>query len=123
MPEVESAPQEAAPSADPQPAVEVAAPELPEAVARPGKAGGGQIDILLDTTMSVSACLGEAELPVRELLQLGPGAVVKLQRQVGQPVDLYLRGIKFATGNLVVVGDQLGVRIKDILPPAPEKTA
>lgn len=103
--------------------VEVSSPDLPEAVNRPSKAGGGQIDILLDSTMSISACLGETDMPVKELLQLGPGSVVKLQRQVGQPIDLYLRGIKFATATLVVVGDQLGVRIKDILPPPADKPA
>lgn len=125
MPEVaDNAVQETEPQQEaPAPIVEVIAPELPEAVSQPGKVSGGQIDILLDSTMSVSACLGEAELPVRELLQLGPGSVVKLERQVGQPVDLYLRGIKFAAGTLVVVGDQLGVRIKEILPPQPDKPA
>lgn len=113
---VENAPQDAQ-------AIEVGSPELPEAVSRPGKAAGGQIDILLDSTMSVSACLGEAEIQVKELLQMGPGYVVRLDRQVGGTIDLYLRGIKFATATLVVVGDQLGVRIKEILPPVPDKPA
>jgi flagellar motor switch protein FliN/FliY len=59
-------------------------------------------------------------MAARDLLQLGPGAVVTLDRQVGEPVDLILNGVRFATGHLVVVGDQLGIRIKDILAsPAP----
>ena len=51
----------------------------------------------------------------RELLEMGPGSVLKLDRQVGEPIDLFLRGVRFATGHLVVVGDHLGVRIKEIL--------
>lgn len=89
--------------------------ELPEAQdARQGP-GGGQIDILLDSPMSVSVCLGSARPAVRELLEMGPGSVLKLDRQVGEPIDLFLRGVRFATGHLVVVGDHLGVRIKEIL--------
>ena len=68
--------------------------------------------------MSVSVCLGHAEVEVRQLLQSGPGSVLQLDKKAGEPVDLYLRGIRFATGNLVVVGEQLGVRIREILPSA-----
>lgn len=99
-------------------AVEVQQAELPEAEESPAAAPGGQIDLLLDATMSVSACLGEVEMEVGELLQLGPGAVVKLDRIAGEPVDLLLRGVRFATGTLVVVGERLGVRIQEILPPS-----
>jgi len=99
-------------------AVEVVEPQLPPAVDGPkAKAPTGQVDILLDSTMTISASLGEGDIQVRDLLSLAAGSVVKVNRQIGEPIDLYLRGIKFATGYLVVVGDQLGVRIKDILPP------
>lgn len=99
-------------------ATAVSETELPEspAVIVPGP--GGQIEILLDALMSLSVTLGDAELPVRDLLALGPGSVLKLDRRKGEPVDIYLRGVKFATGYLVVVGEQLGVRIKEILSPA-----
>jgi flagellar motor switch protein FliN/FliY len=89
--------------------------DLPEVEdARQGP-GSGQIDILLDSPMSVSVCLGDARPAVRELLEMGPGSVLRLDRQVGEPIDLYLRGIRFATGHLVVVDDHLGVRINEIL--------
>ncbi len=97
---------------------QVSEAELPEAADNGDRTGGGQIDILLDTTMSVSVCLGHAEVEVRQLLQSGPGSVLQLDKKAGEPVDLYLRGIRFATGNLVVVGEQLGVRIREILPSA-----
>jgi flagellar motor switch protein FliN/FliY len=89
--------------------------DLPEVQGARQAPGGGQIDILLDSPMSVSVCLGNARPAVRELLEMGPGSVLRLDRQVGEPIDLYLRGIRFATGHLVVVDDHLGVRIHEIL--------
>lgn len=101
--------------------VEVHEAQLPEAAEAGAKAGGGQIDILLDTTVPVMVRLGEADVPVRELLQMGPGSVIRLDRQVGEPVDLFLRGVQFANGTLVVVGDRLGVRITEVLSPSPQE--
>ena len=89
--------------------------QLSEAAPRTGGPPGGQIDILLNTSMSLEARLGQAEMTAGQLLQLGPGAVVKLDRLAGEPVDLLLDDTKFATGTLVVVGDRLGVRITEIL--------
>ncbi|MCE5326303.1 MAG: FliM/FliN family flagellar motor switch protein [Planctomycetaceae bacterium] len=98
-------------------AVAVQDAQLPEAAEAAVSAPAGQIEILLDALMTVTAMVGQAELPVRDLLQLGPGSVLKLDRRKGQPIDLYLRGVKFATGQLVVVGENLGVRINQILAP------
>jgi len=98
-------------------AVEVHQADLPEAPAQTVTAPGGQIDILLDTTMEVAVHLGQVAMPARQLVQLGPGSVLTLDKRAGEPVDLLLRGIKFATGKLVVVGEQLGVKIEQILPP------
>ena len=97
--------------------VDVAEAELGEVADSGATASGGQIEILLDTTVEVTAVLGTVRLAVRDLLQRGPGAVIQLQREAGEPVDLLLNGIRFATGHLVVVGDRLGVRIKEILKP------
>jgi flagellar motor switch protein FliN/FliY len=97
-------------------AVEVRPAHLPEEAEQTVAAGGGQVDILLNATMPVTASLGNVTVQVRQILQLGPGSVIKLERKVGEPIDLYLRGIRFATGQLVVVGDHMGVRIREILP-------
>ena len=93
--------------------------QLPEASDSGGAAGIGPVDLLLDATVAVTACLGDTEIEVRELLQLGKGSVVKLDRAVGEPVDLFLRGHMFARGRLVVVGEQLGVRVEEIVPAKP----
>ena len=108
----------AAPQAAEAPAVEVQDAQLTDAQPQASGGGGGQIDILLSTAVPVSATLGDVMVEVRQVLQLGQGSVIKLDRRLGEPIDLYLRGIKFATGHLVVVGDHLGVRIKEILPAA-----
>lgn len=99
--------------------VEVQEAEIPDVPADHVEAVGGQIGILLDTRMEIAVSLGATEILVRDLLSLGCGSVLKLDRKVGQPVDLYLRGVRFATGDLVVVGEQLGVRVKEILDAAP----
>ena len=108
--------------------VEVQDAQLPEGAAGPQGAGGGQIDILLDTTMPVEVRLGDVELEVRDLLQICPGSIITVEKQVGEPLDIYLKGIRFATGQLVVAGETLGVRVTEILPrpgatPATEPAA
>ncbi len=96
-------------------AAEVEQAELPEAQDTAATGPPGQVDILLDTPIPVSVRLGQVSLQVRQLLQMGPGSILKLDRQVGEPVDVFLREIKFATGQLVVADGRLGVRVKEIL--------
>ena len=85
-------------------------------VAEGGAAGSGtSLDILLDMNIPVTAAVGQTEIPVRRLLQLGPGSVLKLDKPIDEPADLYLKDTKFATGNVVVVDGQFAVRIEQIL--------
>jgi flagellar motor switch protein FliN/FliY len=69
----------------------------------------------LDIDISVTVAIGRTEIPVRQLLQLGPGSVLKLDKPIDEPVDMYIRDTKFATGNVVVVDDRFAVRINQIL--------
>lgn len=96
--------------------MEVEEVDLPDADESAQQVHDGQIDILLDTTMPVEIRLGDVEMEVRNLLKLGQGSIITLDKQVGEPMDLYLKGIRFATGQLVVAGENLGVRITEILP-------
>jgi flagellar motor switch protein FliN/FliY len=102
---------------EPADATEVQAAELEDVGPQAGTGQAGQIDLLLDTPMPVSVQLGQVRLSVGELLQLSEGSVLKLDRMAGEPVDLFLRDARLATGQLVVVGEQLGVRIGQILSP------
>jgi len=100
-----------------QPAIDVSEVELPEAIDTGARAPAGQIDVILDTSVTITATFGEVQMPARDILQVGPGAVIQLNRVAGEPMDLFMNGIRFATGQLVLVGEQLGVRIKEILTP------
>ncbi|UCG46215.1 MAG: FliM/FliN family flagellar motor switch protein [Phycisphaerales bacterium] len=79
------------------------------------KAAGASIDILLDMDIPVTVAIGRVEMPVRRLLQLGPGSVLKLDKTIDAPVDLYMKQTRFATGTVVVVDDRFAVRIKQII--------
>jgi flagellar motor switch protein FliN/FliY len=86
-------------------------PQAPQSVA----AGtGSSIDILLDMAVPVTVAVGKTELTVQELLQLGPGSVLKLDKPIDAPVDIYLKDTKFAAGQVVVVDERFAVRIKHI---------
>jgi flagellar motor switch protein FliN/FliY len=76
---------------------------------------GGSIGILLDMDVPITVAIGQTEVPVRRLLQLGPGSVLKLDKPIDAPADLYLRDTRFATGNIVIVDGRFAVRIKSIL--------
>lgn len=89
--------------------------DLPEAASAVSTGPKGSIDILLDMDVPVTAVIGETEIPVRTLLQLGPGSVLNLDKSVDAPADLYLRETKFATGTIVVVDDHFAIRINQIL--------
>ena len=79
------------------------------------KGAGGSIDILLDMNVPIIVTIGQTEIPVRQLLQLGSGSVLTLGKPIDEPVDLYLSDTKFATGSVVVVDDCFAVKITQIL--------
>ncbi|MBX9581952.1 MAG: FliM/FliN family flagellar motor switch protein [Gemmataceae bacterium] len=99
----------------------------PEVVARPpafaqldprgGGQAGGSLDALRDVPITVTARLGHVVLPIGEILTLGPGSVIELEESVNQPIELTVRGVPFATAEVVVVDDHFAVRIKTLLPP------
>jgi flagellar motor switch protein FliN len=88
--------------------------EFPEAPEGEATGSGGQLDILLDMDVPVTVALGTTQVPVRRLLQLGPGAVLKLEKPIEAPVELYLKDSKFAEAEVVVVDNRFAVRIKKI---------
>ncbi len=88
--------------------------ELSEAQATENIGAGTSIDILLDMNIPVTVAIGKMQIPVQRLLQIGPGSVLKLNKPVDAPVDLYLKDTKFATGSIVVIDNRFAVRIKEI---------
>lgn len=88
--------------------------EFSEAVGADPTGPEGSINILLDMNIPVSAIIGKTQTSVRQLLQFGPGSVVKLDKSIEAPVDLYIKDTKFATGNIVAVDGCFAVKIKQI---------
>ena len=89
--------------------------EMTEAVDSGADSGEGNLDLLLDITMSVNVNLGKTAVPIRRLLQLGPGSVLQMDKLVDEPAEMYVQGNKFATGNVVVVDGHFAIRITEVL--------
>ena len=77
------------------------------------------ISMLLDLTLPVSIELGRTSMTVQEILRLGRGSVIQLDRLAGEPIDIYVGDRRFAEGEVVVLGEHFGVRITRILASAP----
>jgi flagellar motor switch protein FliN/FliY len=65
----------------------------------------------------VTAELGRVTMPISAILGLGISSVVELSREVSEPIDLVVQGVRMARGEVVVVGDCFAVRIKEIIDP------
>jgi flagellar motor switch protein FliN/FliY len=76
------------------------------------------IGMLLDLTLPVSIELGRTSMTVQEILRLGRGSVIQLDRLAGEPIDIYVGDRRFAEGEVVVLGEHFGVRITRILATA-----
>ncbi len=75
-------------------------------------------DLLLDIPLEVTVEIGRTRLTLRELLQLGPGAVVELSKLAGDHIDVLVNGRPIARGHAVTVNDKFGVRLTDIISPS-----
>lgn len=71
-------------------------------------------DLLMDVNLPVRVELGRTTMSVEELLEVGPGAVVELDKVAGEPAELYIRDTFFARGEVVVVDNNFGIRITDL---------
>ncbi|MBX3440637.1 MAG: flagellar motor switch protein FliN [Planctomycetaceae bacterium] len=78
--------------------------------------GGGELPLarFLDVTLSASVELGRALIPIGDVLKLGEGAVLELDREVTEPVDIMVQGIRLARGEVVVVDNCYAVRITEV---------
>lgn len=77
------------------------------------------LEILLDIPVKLSVELGSCFMPMREVLQLGVGSVVQLDKVADAPVDLYVNQKLVARGEVVVVEDRFGIKVTEIIGLAP----
>ena len=74
-----------------------------------------QLEAVYDIPVQVSAVLGRATMQVSQLLKLGRGAVVELDRKVGEAIDIYVNNRLVARGEVVVIDERLGVTMTEII--------
>jgi len=122
MPDTDAPPTAVPPESSSGPAKILAKhPEFTELEPRIGGTSGTSLDSLRDVPITITARLGHTVLPIGEILKLGPGSVIELEEAVGQPIELMVRGVPFATGEVVVVDDHFAIRIKMLLQPRASK--
>lgn len=76
------------------------------------------LDVILDVSVTLSMEVGRTRIPIRNLLQLNQGSVVELDREAGEPLDVYVNGTLIAHGEVVVVNEKFGIRLTDVISPA-----
>lgn len=100
-------------------ASDAAAPAAFDALTADGAQGTDlNLDVILDVNVTLSLEVGRTRIPIRNLLQLNQGSVVELERQAGEPLDVYVNGTLIAQGEVVVVNDRFGVRLTDVVSPS-----
>ncbi|MEO1017447.1 MAG: flagellar motor switch protein FliN [Pseudomonadota bacterium] len=73
------------------------------------------LSAVFDIPVRLSAVLGRATMPVNQLLRLGRGAVVELDRKVGEPIDIFVNNRLIARGEVLIVDDHLGITMTEII--------
>jgi flagellar motor switch protein FliN len=92
-------------------------PEIQES----GNAAQGatkDINFILDIPLEVTVVIGRTKILVQELLQLGQGSVVALEKLAGEPMEVYVNDRLIGRGEVVVVNERFGIRLTDIISPA-----
>ena len=104
-------------SGDSPVAAEPPAGDLEPAAEEDGEQGhtAADLEAVFDIPVQVSAVLGKARIQVSGLLKLGRGAVIELDRKVGEAIDIYVNNRLVARGEVVVVEDRLGVTMTEII--------
>jgi len=90
-------------------------PDIPEADESEIQRTANDLDAVYDIPVQVMAVLGKTTMQVNQLLKLGRGAVVELDRRVGEAIDIYVNNRLVARGEVVVVDERLGVTMTEII--------
>jgi len=80
------------------------------------------IDIILDVPLDISVELGKTKKSIKEILELGPGSIIQLDKLAGEPVDFKVNGKLIAKGEVVVIDENYGLRISAIVSPLDRMT-
>jgi flagellar motor switch protein FliN/FliY len=80
------------------------------------EAGPAQLERLRDVPVELAVEIGRTQMTIGETLALGPGSIVTLNRLAGEPVDLLVNGTPIARGEVVVIDEEFGLRITEVVP-------
>ncbi len=80
-----------------------------------GEVIDGDLEAVFDVPVKVSAVLGKTNIQISRLLQLGPGAIIELDRKVGEAIDIYINNRLVARGEVVLVEEKLGITMTEII--------
>jgi flagellar motor switch protein FliN/FliY len=75
------------------------------------------LDFLVDVALQVTVEVGRTRMTIQDLLHLGQGSVVELEKLAGEPLDIFVNGKPVARGEAVIVNEKFGVRLTDIISP------
>lgn len=75
------------------------------------------LDFILDIPLKVTVELGRTQVVIKDLLQLGQGSVLELDKLAGEPLEILVNGKLVAKGEVVVVNEKFGIRLTDIISP------
>jgi len=110
-------------STEPQQTASEDAPQYsPEELADGENVAAGEpadinLDLVLDVPVDVSLRVGSTDISIRDLVSLVEGSVIALDQDAGEPMDVLVNGTLIAHGEIVVVDDQYGVRLTDVVSP------
>lgn len=79
--------------------------------------GERELDFILDIPLELSVELGRTKMLVNDLLQLGQGSIIELNKLAGEPLEVYINRKLIARGEVVVVNEKFGVRLTDVITP------
>jgi flagellar motor switch protein FliN/FliY len=82
-----------------------------------GPSANNNLDFILDIPVEVSVEVGRAKLSIGELLKLGQGSVVELNKLAGEPLEIFVNGKLMARGEVVVVNEKFAIKVMDIINP------
>lgn len=100
-----------------RPDVDIKSPQFQSFDSSPKVYPKENMDILMDVSLEVSVELGRTSRKIKEILEFGPGSIIELNRLVGEPVDVLVNGKFVAAGEVVVIDENFGIRITDIINP------
>ncbi len=80
-------------------------------------ATSSNLDLVMDIPVVLSMEIGQTRMTIGEVLKLGKGSIVELQRMADEPLDVLVNGTLVAHGEAVVVGERFGVRLTDVISP------